>query len=390
MRALKLGEHGDISTYRVDSGYMADVRYRAWTGSLVRLRSRGKSKAEAQRNLTQALREALEGLGSGEFTKASKFEAGWYGWHAMFSELVDRGRRSPTTLDLYDNVSKRIILPALGDLRLGELTPPLLDRFLRTVLTDKGPSTAKLCRSVLSNVCGWLVRQGGLAVNPVRDLTPIEVSDEAKVARALTVDEVRRWLAALDANEFARRHDLPELARFQLATGLRIGEAVGVTWADLDLDNGTVMIERTIVPVRGHGLIAKRVKSKTSERPLLLPAWCVELLKARRVRMAGFEGPVFPDSKGGWRDRGNVGKAIRRVREEAGFDWLTTHTYRKTVATELDHGGATARAIADQLGHSRVSMTQDRYMGRKVVNVGNRTLLDSLNPDAEGGDSDAK
>jgi integrase len=40
------------------------------------------------------------------------------------------------------------------------------------------------------------------------------------------------WLAMLDANEFAQRHDLPELARFMLATGLRLGEALGVTWAD--------------------------------------------------------------------------------------------------------------------------------------------------------------
>lgn len=389
MRPIPIGEHGDISTYKADRGYMSQVRYRAWSGELLRLRSRGRTKAEAQRNLHRALHEALAGMGAGDFTKASTLEAGWYGWHAMFRELVERGRRSPTTLDLYQNVSHRLILPALGRLRLGELTPPRLDRFLRTVLAEKGPSTVKLCRTVLSDVCGWLVRQGGLSANPVRDLTPIEVSDEAKVARALTVDELRQWLSWLDQSEFARRHDLPELARFQLATGLRIGEALGVTWPDLDLENGTVMVARTIVPVEGKGLVAKRVKSKASERPLSFPAWCVELLRDRRIRRAAFDGPLFPDSKGGWRDRGNVGKAIRRIREEAGFEWLTTHTYRKTVATELDRGGVTAREIADQLGHSRVSMTHDRYLGRKVVNVGNVTLLERLNPAPGSVDSNA-
>ena len=96
----------------------------------------------------------------------------------------------------------------------------------------------------------------------------------------------------------------------------------------------------------------------------MLPPWSVELLRARRVRMGGFEGPVFPDAKGGWRDRSNVGKVFRAVREGSDFDWVKTHTFRKTVATLLDESGASARMIADQLGHSRVSMTQDVYLGR--------------------------
>ena len=43
------------------------------------------------------------------------------------------------------------------------------------------------------------------------------------------------------------------------------------------------------------------------------------------------------------------------------------HTYRKTVATMLDRQGLSARNIADQLGHARISMTQDVYMGRRAV-----------------------
>jgi integrase len=49
------------------------------------------------------------------------------------------------------------------------------------------------------------------------------------------------------------------------------------------------------------------------------------------------------------------------------FEWVVPHTYRKTVATFLDDGGLSARVVADQLGHARISMTQDVYMGRHVV-----------------------
>ncbi len=63
--------------------------------------------------------------------------------------------------------------------------------------------------------------------------------------------------------------------------------------------------------------------------------------------------PVFPDTRGGWRDRSNVGAALRRLRGGSESELVETHTYRKTVATLLDQSGASARMIADQLGHSR-------------------------------------
>jgi len=76
-----------------------------------------------------------------------------------------------------------------------------------------------------------------------------------------------------------------------------------------------------------------------------------------------------------------VGKAFRQVRGGSDFEWVKTHTYPKTVATLLDQSGASARMIADQLGHSRVSMTQDVYLGRRAGNAGNLKALEAYNPD---------
>ena len=76
---------------------------------------------------------------------------------------------------------------------------------------------------------------------------------------------------------------------------------------------------------------------------------------------------MFPDAGGGWRDRNNIERDFRLVRAGTEFDWVVPHTYRKTVATVLDEGGLSARVVADQLGHARISMTQDVYMGRQVV-----------------------
>lgn len=73
----------------------------------------------------------------------------------------------------------------------------------------------------------------------------------------------------------------------------------------------------------------------------------------------------------------NTGAAGRRVRcEEGPWSWVTSHTFRKTVATRLDEAGLTPRQVADQLGHANPSMTLDVYFGRQVVSAEAARALD--------------
>jgi integrase len=61
---------------------------------------------------------------------------------------------------------------------------------------------------------------------------------------------------------------------------------------------------------------------------------------------------------------------IRGAGEARGTEtlaWITSHTFRKTAATILDEAALSARLVADQLGHSRTSITQDFYLGRRSV-----------------------
>lgn len=68
---------------------------------------------------------------------------------------------------------------------------------------------------------------------------------------------------------------------------------------------------------------------------------------------------------------------------------MTSHVFRKTAATELDRAGLSARQIADQLGHSKVSMTQDRYLGRRAIGTEAAAALDRVHRERRReGDSD--
>lgn len=89
----------------------------------------------------------------------------------------------------------------------------------------------------------------------------------------------------------------------------------------------------------------------------------------RKRRRAGRIGTtaVFPDSHGSWRDPANTRRDIRNARGSDEFAWVTSHVFRKTAATMLDEAGLTVRQIANHLGHSKISMTQDSYLSRTVT-----------------------
>lgn len=87
---------------------------------------------------------------------------------------------------------------------------------------------------------------------------------------------------------------------------------------------------------------------------------------------------VFPSTTGVLRDPSAVSKQWRRARAAPNLDWVTSHTFRKTVATLIDEQGLSARVGADQLGHAQISLTQDVYMGRKTVHTEVAEALDRI------------
>ena len=176
--------------------------------------------------------------------------------------------------------------------------------------------------------------------------------------------------------------------RFLLGTGCRIGEALALTWPNVDLEPHVVSIDATLIRVQGQGLLMKRPKTKSGVRVLHVPLWLVAILRERRTRDPESAGAVFTDSIGGHRDPNNVERDHRRVRRGTGFEWVVPHTYRKTVATLLDRQGLSARTIADQLGHARVSMTQDVYMGRRAVDQAAAAALEGLPTGPNDGDDE--
>ena len=167
------------------------------------------------------------------------------------------------------------------------------------------------------------------------------------------------------------------------ATGLRIGEACGLAWDAVHLEMGTIQVRAAAVRVRGQGLVVESTETDAGHRTLVLPRWCTSMLRARAERLDATGAdrgsrPVFPAPLGGWRDPSNTQADLREAFATAGFDWVTSHAFRKTVATLMDQAGLSSRAAADQLGHANTSMTTDVYSGHKVAITGAAAVLETL------------
>jgi integrase len=108
-----------------------------------------------------------------------------------------------------------------------------------------------------------------------------------------------------------------------------------------------------------------------------LPRFTVDMLRARRrLPYLGEQPIIFPSTAGTLRDPDNFNRQWRQVRDKLGASGVSTHSFRKTVATLIDDEGLSARIGADHLGHAKVSMTQNVDMTRGRVHSQVAELLD--------------
>lgn len=381
-RSLEPGTWGDITTTKdvTESGtvWRCRAKFRGFDGRTRVIQRSASTRKAARIALDDALAEAAS-QGQSTLSSQDTFETAVTAWLDDLAELVAMGERSPSTLDHYRHTWTKHVSPALGGLRLAQMTVPVVDRFIVGLHRSVGPATSRTARAIVSGAMGRAVREGAVATNPAREVRRLSARPK-QAPRALTDEERTRWFLALANDETAVRHELPQLSAFMLATGVRIGEALALVWREVDLDAGTAHITSTLIRVKGQGLVRKPTKTQAGDRPLVLPMWCVAMLRERAAVGVGPDEPVFGTIDGTFRDPRNVSRWMAQARKAAGLEWMTSHSWRKTTASVLDGSGLSARVIADQLGHSRVSMTQDVYLGRRMADPRVVEALELVDP----------
>jgi integrase len=193
------------------------------------------------------------------------------------------------------------------------------------------------------------MRDGRIVSNPADRIAPPPASKGSH--GKFTLAEAKVLLHALDGRADAARWTCALLA------GLRQGEALGLRWADVDLEHGVIRVERAAQRVVGTGIQLVPLKSDASRR--LVPM--VEPVRFAFAQIPERDGFVFGDgehpldSKDDW-------EAWRDLLVTVGLRHRPLHAARATTASLLAEAGVHAKIIAEIMGHASVTVTDRHYV----------------------------
>ena len=237
---------------------------------------------------------------------------------------------------------------------------------LTTHAEPLAPASVISYHRTLSSVLSRAVKWGYIQINPAdaaekpglggREAAYLEEADARRLLELLQ-DEPIRWRAIIT---------------FDLLSGLRRQEFLGLRWQDVDLDQHTIVVRQTSNYLPGKGVYVSTPKTATSARPLLLSTAAIMMLleyktwqdgqrehlgdawedQDGRVFTTDTGAPIFPDSVTQW-----FSKFIAR----SGMPKVTVHSLRHTYASLMIADGVPLVVVSKQLGHAQASTTANIY-----------------------------
>lgn len=281
------------------------------------------------------------------------------------AELV-RLKRSPLYVSSARYVVEARLVPGLGHIPLTKLTAEHLDLFYgQEAKGSKGLSplaadTIHLHHAYLKSALAMAVRYDWLPRSPA-----INASPPGGAQRDIVSPPVEEVLAILDAANRSSS-ELASILFVAATTGLRRGELCGLRWSDIDLDGGTMMVERGVVQMRGT--VDVRVPKSGRSRRLSIDDATIGRLKEHLAFSEG-RWPVNPDGYVWSHYPGNtqpivpssVTRFFMRMRDQCDLPHFRLHDLRHFSVTQLLTAGVDVRTVSGRHGHRSGTMTLNRY-----------------------------
>jgi integrase len=330
----------------------------------------GRKYKDVERKLAEAMGDAAKGIYfDDENQSLAQYMERWL-------EDSARGDLGHRAYHNYKLQIRRHISPAFGRLKLSKLTAAHIQSLYAAKLRDGlKPSSVRYIHAVLHRALEQAVRFNLIPFNPAARVDPPKIRQEE--ITPLDAEQARKFLHAARGNRFEALYVL------SLTTGLRMGEALGLRWSDIDLDAGTLRVNRQVQRMRGGGGLVFSEPKNASRRTLELPHRAVEALRSHRkkqaeemLRATDYEdsGLVFATGKGTPIDAQNiVNRYFKPLLKRAELPDIRWHDLRHTYATLLLARGTHPTYVQKSLGHASVQLTLDRYshwmpsMGRNTA-----------------------
>lgn len=286
---------------------------------------------------------------------------------------------STGTCSTYDGRLRKHILPALGDMKITEITSPEIRAFLlERQRSGLGQSALTGLYSSLVQIFRMAVESGMIENSPMANVRRPHIGKEAeqdKPPLAYTAGELAHILVCADREPLVWRAYIHLLAD----SGLRRGEALGLHWSSVNFETGVIEIRNNLCYTPQCGVYEDSPKTPESRRTIDVSANVLDLLKQLRAdqrerikklkvvdltatKSYGSDGfvftgndgitPIYPES---------VSRYFKRFGGRYGIESFHPHRLRHTAATLAILNGADPVSVAKRLGHSNPAITLGTY-----------------------------
>jgi len=278
----------------------------------------------------------------------------------------------PSTYNSYVQHVDCHIVPHIGTVKLQKLSGSQVNA-LYAKLADTGRKDGKSglsamtihhVHSCLHKACKDAVRWGHLPKNPLDAADPPrKKGDGTREMRTWTKEQLKAFLTAVSDER------LSPLWHTIAMTGMRRGEAIGLRWSDVDLENARLAVRRALIPINRE-VVVSEPKTAKGRRVIALDPGTVEVLKAQAARQLEEETDcadwietdlVFTQKDGAALDPESVSRYWRQAVKKAMLPPIRLHDLRHTHATLALQAGIHPKVVSERLGHATISITLDTY-----------------------------
>ncbi len=341
-------------TKRKDGRWMARYRATDATGERATHAIYAKTKEEAAKELRKRLKE----IDDGDFTIRDGSTLN--GFYSYWKENLAPDLLKETTIWGYDMLFKKHILPKLGKKRLTDISPmDVQDLITKVKKTTKSPKQCIHCRNALSSVLKQALNLHKISYNPVAGVVLPKYKKGEKVLWDL--GELSQFL------ETAQQHSRYYLLYLLMANyGLRIGEALGIRFCDIDFEApvkdgcGVIHIRQQVV-ILNYSPTISTPKTDSSARELVITKEIADSLAPLFPQQDHSCDLLFHTSNNTPISQYNLRRDFNRIIKLAGVKHTTPHALRHWACTEMNSLGADGKTIQGIMGHSSYRTTVDIY-----------------------------
>ncbi len=338
-------------------------------GSLNRKSVYGNTRKEVKEKMTKALSEVQDNV----FINSQDTTVCQLGKN-MIDLKFETNNVSSATYNRLLKTFKHIEISNIANIKIQKVTASQIQDFLNSK-KDFANSYISKMYELLNSIFNEAIKRNILNRNPMINVIKTKSNKQDKKVEALTIEEQIRFVDALPEEKYKN------IFMIALYTGMRIGEILALTPADIDLNNNTISITKTLTrDVKGNTIIGSTTKTYNSTRIIpITPLFKNNLKQALDTQIPNNSDLIFCLPNGKIIAPATINTQFKKICKNANIHCVkhpinrngkiinlntssvNTHMLRHTFATRCIEAGMQATVLQKLLGHKDIETTLNTY-----------------------------